>query len=488
MLVNGNALQIPLEDQSVQCCVTSPPYWGLRDYGTAEWVGGDPDCEHLSAKEKSRYDYSMPESAQCGTHKGMKEGTDAPRWKNICPDCGAVKIDNQLGLEQTPEEYVENMVAVFREVWRVLRDDGTLWLNLGDSYAGSGKGPSKSISKEYQEMEEAHSGIVPVGLKQKDLVGIPWRVALALQADGWYLRNDIIWHKPNPMPESVQDRCTKSHEYIFLLTKNPRYFYDNDAIRVPLKDFPRTLRGVNVNKNTKGSPGQTPHTITQPRKNIRKEFESTQGGGGTSFVGHSGYYKENGELICDPKKGANKKTVWTVSTKSYHGAHYATFPPDLIDDCIKAGTSEKGKCPNCGTPWKRVKEVVSRPDREAQEIRANMVGVIPGRDKECRMNSKDMASIVYKDAGWEAGCECGLEPGMCVVLDPFVGSGTTCMVARDLGRFAVGLDLSLDYLLDNARPRLEFDKLENWIDGNGQETDPEKTYHELPLFKENNVQ
>ena len=429
MLINGNALHIPLADKSVQCCVTSPPYWGLRDYG-------EPD---------------------------------------------------QLGLEQTPEEYVENMVAVFREVWRVLRDDGTLWLNLGDSYSAtrwSNTPSTTGISREYSDIVSERITNLP----PKNLVGIPWRVAFALQADGWYLRNDIIWHKPNPMPESVQDRCTKSHEYIFLLTKNPRYFYDNDAIRVPLKDFPRTLRVVNVNKNTKGSPGQTPHTITQPRKNIRKEFESTQGGGGTSFVGHSGYYKENGELICDPKKGANKKTVWTVSTKSYHGAHYATFPPDLIDDCIKAGTSEKGKCPNCGTPWKRVKEVVSRPDREAQEIRANMVGVIPGRDKECRMNSKDMASIVYKDAGWEAGCECGLEPGMCVVLDPFVGSGTTCMVARDLGRFAVGLDLSLDYLLDNARPRLEFDKLENWIDGNGQETDPEKTYHELPLFKENNVQ
>ena len=185
-----------LEANTFNTCVTSPPYWGLRDYGE----------------------------------------------------------DAQLGLEQTPEEYVANMVKVFREVKRVLRDDGTLWLNLGDSYSGSGKGPSSSLNKKHHHMEHAHSSVVPLGLKPKDLVGIPWRVAFALQADGWYLRQDIIWHKPNPMPESVRDRCTKAHEYIFLLSKNKKYYYDNEAIKEPTvtKDNSNRNRDITKLNNTPG--------------------------------------------------------------------------------------------------------------------------------------------------------------------------------------------------------------------------------------------
>ena len=234
-LLHGDCLQqlATLPAASVQCCVTSPPYWGLRDYGTATWEGGDHACDHAAAKEKSRYDYSLATSP---IQNGDRTGTDAPRWKRQCPACHAIKVDDQLGLEATPDEYVANMVAVFRAVRRVLRDDGTLWLNLGDSYAGgpaaSGGvqrlGPNGDLNNQRNEVKLIKIG---AGLKPKDLVGIPWRVAFALQADGWYLRQDIIWHKPNPMPESVTDRCTKAHEYIFLLTKSARYYYDNEAVK-----------------------------------------------------------------------------------------------------------------------------------------------------------------------------------------------------------------------------------------------------------------
>ena len=217
-----------IESDSIQCVVTSPPYWGLRDYQTAEWEGEDEKCEH----RVGRFEYKVS-----GKQKS-NNGSAGHQAKNKCPKCGAIRKDDQLGLEETPEEYVENMVKVFREVKRVLKDDGTVWLNLGDSYA-SNQSDGDRVSK-YSPKQKTNAGKlgggqrVPEGLKTKDLVGIPWRVALALQADGWYLRQDIIWHKPNPMPESVRDRCTKSHEYIFLLSKSAKYFYDAESIREPI--------------------------------------------------------------------------------------------------------------------------------------------------------------------------------------------------------------------------------------------------------------
>jgi len=322
MLINANALHIPLKDKTVQCCVTSPPYWGLRDYG----------------------------------------------------------VSDQLGLEQTPEEYVENMVAVFREVWRVLRDDGVLWLNLGDSYYNY-RGAKDRPTKQTVANDDRHHisaltkrNFLIDGLKEKDLVGIPWRVAFALQADGWYLRNDIIWHKPNPMPESVTDRCTKSHEYIFLLTKSARYYYDNEAVKEN-STYPNDDRKARVNKNSK------------------------------DFQRDGNILAEGSEVY--PKR--NKRTVWTITTKPYSGAHYATFPPELPEICIKAGSKEGD-----------------------------------------------------------------------IILDPFIGSGTTCMVARALGRQSVGLDLSFDYLVNNARKRLQLDQLDSWTNG-GEEVETEVA--DLPMFQ-----
>lgn len=233
-ILHGDCIETlqKLDDKSINTCITSPPYWGLRNYNDEE---------------------------------------------------------KQLGMEDTPEEFVDNLVKVFREVKRVLRDDGTVWLNLGDSYAMSSiRGGNKKFSgnvgahNHYKKSIKKGKRKIPNGLKPKDLIGIPWRVALALQQDGWYLRQDIIWHKPNPMPESVKDRCTKAHEYIFLLSKSPKYYFDNEAIKE--------------------------NCVTKSKKTNKK----------------------------------NKRSVWTVSTKSFKGSHFATFPMDLIEPCVLAGCPEDG--------------------------------------------------------------------------------------------------------------------------------------------------
>ena len=248
-ILQGNCLEVlkDLPEQSVNTCITSPPYWGLRNYQEEE----------------------------------------------------------QLGLEDTPEEFVENLVKVFREVKRVLRDDGTVWLNLGDTYCGTGhKGNyTDPKHKEGRNGQKIALNNKIDGLKSKDLVGIPWRVALALQQDGWYLRQDIIWHKPNPMPESVTDRCTKSHEYIFLLSKNAKYYFDNESIKED--------------------------SVTIIKKRTRKT-----GTGVDSNIGNKGSAGNNGKR--------NKRSVWTVPTKPFKGAHFATFPPDLIEPCVLAGCPEGG--------------------------------------------------------------------------------------------------------------------------------------------------
>jgi DNA modification methylase len=302
-----------LPDRSVQTVVTSPPYWGLRDYGTGDWVGGDANCSHKRESKKS--------DKTITGHKNFTEmlGVGDAIYKDICQRCGAKREDLQIGLELTPAEFVEQLCLVFDEIWRVLKDDGTLWVNLGDSYAGSGKGPAGNILKnsqagEARHLEKKHSAIVPDGLKAKDLVGIPWRFAFAMQDRGWYLRQDIIWHKPNPMPESVTDRCTKSHEYIFLLTKSPKYYFDNVAIKEPVSE-------VSLKRAEYGWDSDRPST-----KNA-------------SMGGQGIHVEKMGTRFVNPE-GRNKRSVWTITTKPYKEAHFATYPPDLILPCILAGSKE----------------------------------------------------------------------------------------------------------------------------------------------------
>jgi DNA modification methylase len=214
-----------LPDASAHCCATSPPYFGLRDYGTASWSGGDDSCDHRQV---------LGGNGAASAKQTTSAGTQGYQFRDICGKCGATRIDRQMGLEPTPDEYVAGMVEVFREVRRVLRDDGTLWLNIGDTYAGGGNGGGGSFAADRANWrvvpERKGQRLAVERCKAKDLVGIPWMLAFALRADGWYLRQDIIWSKPNPMPESVRDRCTKAHEQIFLLSKSPRYYFDADAI------------------------------------------------------------------------------------------------------------------------------------------------------------------------------------------------------------------------------------------------------------------
>lgn len=306
-IIVGDAVEAlrTLPDGCADTCVTSPPYYGLRDYGTAQWEGGEPACDHVVGEIRTGCNLS---ESVCSTRGGAIKAKNIPNLqaKGVCPKCGAVRIDRQIGLEPTPTKYIDRLVTVFREARRVLRDDGTLWLNLADSYA------------------------------DKNLLGIPWRVALALQADGWILRQDIIWHKPNSMPESVRDRCTKAHEYLFLLAKSPRYYFDGDAIK-------ETAMGYN---------------------SADQEHDS-----------HGNAANETGLR--------NKRSVWTIATTGCKEAHFATYPEALVIPCIKAGSREGG-----------------------------------------------------------------------VVLDPFMGSGTTGRAAKRCGRRYIGAELNPAYA-DMAHRRIE---------------------------------
>ncbi len=560
LLIRANSLRIPLADSSVQCVITSPPYWGLRDYG----------------------------------------------------------VDGQLGLESTPDAFVADMVAVFAEVWRVLRDDGTCFMNLGDSYNAynGGAGPSSSISNGAATTERpalpTGYGLRTKGLKPKDLIGIPWRTALALQADGWYLRSDIIWAKPNPMPESVTDRPTKSHEYVFLLTKSERYYWDAEAVResspvvtprqcgnknaearlverltgnmrpgvtweseggrnlrtvwtipsepftdvyadgmsritspdCPVHGYPAS-RGIvqrcdeqqavsqsghnqhtesdrvqgpsiaesSMSQDQSGFPWET--SVAKPRsKRSRKKAialepdatcadtpashtpcmepqshcnatsdhkpECNTAGGDASDglpLDPSERTQPHNECIdtseilqlrcsCNyidarpliKRTSQRFRSVLSISTEAYPGSHFATFARKLVEPCVKAGTSQKGCCPECGKPWVRVVEserVATRPGNGSKVWSDNSDdphsmqngSVIGNRDPFRHVSTKTTT-------GWKAQCAHDLAPVPCLVFDPFTGSGTTGVVAEGLHRNFVGIDLSREYL-GMARRRIE---------------------------------
>jgi DNA modification methylase len=296
------------EGIKIQTCITSPPYYGLRDYGTATWEGGDVNCNHQNAEINP-----LKVGGFTGDRLRKENGSENKKYlklKKQCPDCGAIKKDNQIGLEQTPKEYIENMVDVFNHVKELLADDGTLWVNIGDSYARTG-GDSSQKGRHWDGRKNnpntGHNRYASdMGLKAKDLIGIPWMLAFALREAGWYLRQDIIWHKPNPMPESVTDRCTKSHEYIFLLSKSDKYYFDHVAIKEPAIHSDRTAGNKNAQKGTGVDKMDTRNGLLKAQQKVY-------------------------EL-------RNKRDVWTVNVRPYKGAHFATYPTALIEPCIKAGS------------------------------------------------------------------------------------------------------------------------------------------------------
>jgi DNA modification methylase len=402
-----------LPDESVHCVVTSPPYWGLRDYGTGSWAGGDAGCDHqepIGGGYKQSTLGATGHAQRPGYAEELVSERRRTQFRDVCGKCGATRTDQQLGLEPTPELYVAAMVDVFREVRRVLRADGTLWLNLGDSYAHSLRqsGSGHAGAKQNSNNGSIRQGFqpLPAGLKEKDLVGIPWRVAFALQADGWYLRSDIVWSKPNPMPESVTDRPTKAHEYVFLLTRSPRYFFDQEAVREPHSPDGR-LKTVHDH----GTPNSHPNYDNVGNGNERW-----------------------------PNGGRNIRSVWEIATQPYAEAHFATFPEALVERCILAGCPE-WVCGTCGKARERITSAQRRPTR-------------PGYLQKGAPDRKDggipfRPETTITTVGWS---DCGHnnhQPG--TVLDPFIGSGTTALVARKHGRRTIGIELNPAYAALAAR-------------------------------------
>ena len=418
--------------ESVHCVVTSPPYWGLRDYGLEPQVWDDPgDCEH----EWGDGIITHKGGKQKNEHGGQRVGRDFSAQNAVrdqsngqfCRCCNAWK--GSLGLEPTPELYIQHIAEVFREVRRVLRKDGTCWVNIGDSYA-SGKGDcfnpgggDNSLGRHKKEAG-AHplsrgnvSDLRKSGLKPKDLCMIPARVALALQNDGWWLRSDIIWSKSNPMPESVTDRPTRSHEYVFLLTKSAKYFYDADAVREAHKEPWRSGKKESDN----------PHSgrLDDPNK---EQAAFT--------VGQREY---------NPA-GRNLRSVWTIPTQPFPQAHFATFPEKLASTCIKAGTSVKGCCPECGSPWTRIIDYKANYEKREPAHQPN--------NTPSKVDSTGWKQPKRETIGWEPTCKhysayakkYGGDITPCTVLDPFAGSCRALIVAKKLGRRGIGIDLKGEYL------------------------------------------
>lgn len=409
----------------MHCIVTSPPYYGLRDYSTGRWEGGDPTCDHkdqLDSQLNAGVSSAIPHTG-AATKRARQVGEH-----KVCVKCGAVRIDQQMGLEDTPQEYVTKMVELFHEYRRVLRDDGTLWLNMGDSYSGASNSGGSSrrvdggLPYKLNGLPKKNSGLQP-----KNLMGMPWRIAFGLQDDGWILRSDIIWAKPNAMPESVTDRPTTSHEHIFLLTKSPKYFYDQEAVRE-----------TSVSDHPSGN---------GYKRDARLSYQNADG----TARGNDEQWK------IQPNR--NLRSVWTIATEPTPFAHFATFPQKLVERCLMAGCPHK-TCAVCGAPWERLVERDEYPDGEGHFGKNGSKW--KGEDKQSsgyrpRKNVEVMRQVSgnhdnpfpqKSTVGWIPTCDCSpgiaTEPGL--ALDPFMGSGTVALVARRSGRDYIGCDLNPEYV------------------------------------------
>ncbi|MHB8565302.1 MAG: DNA-methyltransferase [Acidiferrobacteraceae bacterium] len=422
-----------MSDESVHCVITSPPYWGLRDYGLEPVLwrpvryapmpgmplisipdhGGTHRFEHCTHEwDDWSEQHDVREAITHGKTRTTERSSvgDASRrfdgnhqkhrHGQFCHHCGAWR--GCFGLEPTPSLYIGHLIQIFQALRRVLRNDGTAWLNLGDSYTSSGKGGNHGDSP-YQKQSRNRGTVrntpkVDLGIGRKQMVGLPWQAAFALQADGWWLRSDIVWQKPNAMPESIRDRPTRAHEMIFLLAKSERYFYDHLAVREP-------------------------STINRTRK-------------GTAYV-----RDEPGADSPDDQR--NLRDVWTISTCPFKGPHFATFPPDLVKPMILAATSEHGVCTHCGAPYERT---ITRETTENQSEIYHGSSFLRGKTREAREHLRPVGTgprtTRITTIGWHPTCACPApaDPVPATVLDPFFGAGTTGLMARHLGRSCIGIE------------------------------------------------
>lgn len=422
-----------LPDGCVQTCITSPPYWGLRGYQTEPQIwGGDKTCVHewIAAPprlQRTSNDIKDVDSIQANHTANAFDINGGAFCK-----CDAWR--GEFGLEPTMELYVQHSVEIFHEVKRVLRDDGTFWLNIGDSYNAAGReGHGTRIGYKQQTNRASAEGADDVrpsalNLKPKDLCGIPWRVALALQADGWYLRSDIIWAKQNCMPEPVRDRPTRAHEYILLLSKSADYFWDCDAIAEPIAEASRERARMALRNNEHFDPDT--HKSQNGVQTPKEVFLSSV----------------NATILNETK---NTRSVWTMPTASYKGAHFAVFTEELPERCIKAGTPEHGCCSICLFPYERSYDDIDvrhwlddRPGHSGGKQEA-----IFGGDRNDNVSGELVPKKrVFK--GWVPTCKHAGAPVIpSIVLDPFGGSGTTGLVAQRLGRRSVLVELNPEYVL-----------------------------------------
>jgi DNA modification methylase len=430
-----------LPDESVHCVVTSPPYYGLRSYGTEPQVwGGDPNCEHeWGDVGPAHHPGQVPDGK--AVHRENAVGQNAGSGQ-FC-HCGAWRGD--LGLEPTLDLYLDHMVDIMREVWRVMRKDAACFLNIGDSYAGSWGAQSREHAGKHADNPSAlsanqikhhpqrgsHTGSIrAMGLKPKDLMLIPWRLAIRLQDEGWYVRSAICWAKKAPMPESVTDRPTSAWEPVFLLTKSAKYFFDAEAVK------------------------EAADTAGQPIK-MADGWDTGPGAHGT--IHRAG--REKGRphnAVQNPVR--NLRNVWSLGPEPFAEAHFATFPTEIPRICIKAGTSEKGVCPQCGAPWCRISHVVGYEKQRGVADGALHKQVIAVGGQVGRTSALKTGMVAKTESiGWRPSCSCNAgDPVSATVLDCFGGAGTTGLVAEQLQRNSILIELNPAYA-EMARRRIRDD-------------------------------
>lgn len=474
IVIQGHTLQRlqMLADKSVHMIVTSPPYYGLRAYGTDPQVwGGDPNCEHEWGEVHPpgyRESDTNPGPLQHEGNKGREKLTS-----NVCSKCGAWR--GELGLEPTPEMYIQHLTMIFREARRVLRDDGTLWVNIGDSYAGSWgaqggvsnlKLPSADVYPSKSPLRKTHGDIKP-----KDLLEIPSLLAASLRSDGWYLRSRIPWIKRNALPSSVKDRPSSSIEYVFLLSKSKKYYYDYVAtMQLSSESYnkdkrPRGVIRQCVNPTSK-YPDEGQFAKKEPQKQDLCGNETLVGfnarcvdsGTGLRYMRDSDFFFRTWQGLLHNEDGEPMALI--VNPKGYKGAHFACFPIKLVEPMIVAGTSEKGVCPECGAPWVRTIEKKHTTEHTGETETAYSEGSAANRlallRQTARENGEEFQSCV-ETTGWQPTCTCGNEPVPATVLDPFAGSCATGVACQWHNRNFIGLELKPEYCA-LGRKRLEENK------------------------------